>query len=257
MMRTKLAAALLLPSLMLTGCGGSGETPRSTSNSPNLTGLWRMTVTSAQSNLKADSNISFTLVEGANGLTMTGCDGRSVINVTKSGNTIDGLPNGLVTIVNNDALRNNGEYGNGTASKMATTARFDMGSLQMAAPALGNLNFSDVCVMSTDARVLGVMTQDTISATTLYNGKPLLFDVQLMGNLKVGSFKLAKEPNLGEATLRLQGEGLKNRLNRTELTLKSGTLQITEDGTVRMKGSFSGTMPNGEVLAGNFDFEKP
>lgn len=257
MMRTNLAAALLLPSLLLTGCGGSGETPRSTSNSPNLTGLWRMNVASAQSNLKADSSISFTLVENASGLTMTSCDSRSVFKVTKTGNSIDGLPNGLVTIVNNDTLRNNGEYGNATASKMATTAKFDMGSLQMAAPSLGNLTFTDLCVLSTDARVLGVMTQDTISATTLYNGKPLLFDVQFMGNLKVGTFKLAKEPKLGEATLRLQGDGLKNRLNRSELLLSNGSLNITEDGVVRMKGSFSGTMPNGEVLAGNFDFEKP
>ena len=257
MMRTKLLAAMLLPSLVLTGCGGSGETQRSTSNSPNLTGLWRMNLESAQSNLRADSNISFTLVEGANGLTMTGCDGRPVVRLDKDGNAIDGLPNGIVNVVNNDTLSNSGDFGDGTAHKMATTARFDMGTLQMSAPALGNLNFTDLCVLSTDARVLGVVTQDTISATSLYNGKPLLFDIQLMGNLKTGTFKLAHDPQLGEATLRLQGEGLKNRLNRSELTLNNGTLKITEDGTVRMKGTFSGTMPNGELLAGTFDFEKP
>ena len=257
MMRTNLAVALLLPSLLLTGCGGSGETKRSTSNSPNLTGLWRMNLESAQSNLRADSNISFTLVESSNGLTMTGCDGRSMASLTKDGNIIEGLPNGAVTVVNNDTLRTNGDYGTGTANKMATTARFDMGTVQMSAPALGSLNFSDLCVMTTDARVLGVMTQDTIAATTLYNGKPLLLDIQLMGNLKTGSYKLAKEPQLGEAILRLQGEGLKNRLNRSELALNNGNLQITEDGLVRMKGTFTGTMPNGQTLTGTFELEKP
>lgn len=257
MMRIKCVAALLLPSLLLTGCGGSGETPRSTSNSPNLTGLWRMNLESAQSSLRADSNISFTLVETANGITMTGCDGRPVVALQKEGSAIEGLPNGTVNIINNDTLSNDGDYGTGSASKMATTARFDMGSLQMSASSLGNLNFSDLCVLSTDARVLGVTAQDQISATTLYNGKPLLFDIQLMGNLKTGTYKLEKDPQAGQANLRLVSEGLKNRLNRSELSLSNGTLTITEDGTVRMKGTFSGTMPNGELLAGNFDFEKP
>lgn len=257
MMRINLVAAMLLPSLLLTGCGGDGETQRSTSNSPNLTGLWRMNLASTQSNLKADSNISFTLVESTSGIKMTGCDGRPMIMLDKDGNAIEGLPAGPMAVVNNDTMSSNSEMGVGKASKMATTAKFDMGTLQMSATGLGNLNFSDLCVLSTDARVLGIVTQDTISATTLYNGNPLLFDIQLIGNLKVGNYKLAKEPQLGEATLRLQSESLKAPLNRSELILQDGTLKITEDGTVRMKGSFSGTMPNGEILAGNFDFEKP
>jgi len=256
MMRTQLAAALLLPTLLLTGCGGS-EAPRSTSNSPDLTGLWRLNLDSAQSNLKAQSNISFTLVETADGLTMTGCDGRPVINLDKDGNQIDGLPAGTVNIVNNDTMNSSSEMGEGSASKMATNPRFDMGSLKMSATSLGNLSFSDLCVLTTDARVLGVTAQDTIAASTVYKGKPLLLEVQLLGNLKKGTFSLAKDPELGQALLRLESEALKDALNRSEVLLDNGTLTITEDGTVRMKGSFSGTMPNGELLAGNFDFEKP
>src|SRR5690606_2097634 len=234
-----------------------GETPRSTSNSPNLTGLWRLNLDSAQSNLKAQSNISFTLVETADGLTMTGCDGRPVISLDKDGNTIEGLPAGTVNIVNNDTMNSDSDMGEGSASKMATTPRFDMGSLQMNANSLGNLSFSDLCVLTTDARVLGVTAQDTIAASTVYKGKPLLMEVQLMGNLKTGTYRLAKDPELGQALLRLESEGLKDALNRSEVLLESGTLTITEDGAVRMKGSFSGTMPNGELLGGNFDFEKP
>lgn len=256
MMRYKLVAAILFPALLLTGCK-TEDARRSTTNSPNLTGLWRMNLQVSQSNLKADSNISFTIVESASGLTMTGCDGRSVVNLKKEGNTIDGLPAGLVTITNNDTMSSNSDMGVAKATKMAVTAKFDMGTLQMSAPQLGSLNFTDLCVLSTDARVLGIVTQDNISATTVYNGKPLLFDIMVMGNLKTGTYKLSSAPALGEATLRLQSESFKAPLNRTEMTLDKGTLTITEDGAVWMKGTFNTTMPNGSALTGSFSFEKP
>lgn len=256
MMRYTFVAAMLLPTLLVTACGG-GDTRRATTNSPDLTGLWRMQVKTAQSNLTADSNISFTVVESAGGLTMTGCDNRDVIKLQKTGNTIEGLPTGTMTIVNNDTMTASGDMGAAKATKMATAAKFDMGSLQLSAPQLGTLNFSDLCVLSSDARVLGVLTQDNFSATTLYNGKPLLLDVAVIGTLKVGTFKLSGSPALGEATLRLQGDGLKNPLKRTEVAFEKGTLTISENTSVWLKGSLSATMPNGSTLSGTFAFEKP
>lgn len=262
MMRSKLVAAILLPAivlptLLLTGCGGSGETRRSTTNSANLTGLWRMQLKTAQDNLAAESNISFTVTESASGLTMTGCDNRDVIKLEKTGSTIDGLPVGLMNIANNDTMSANSDMGASKASKMATAAKFDMGTLQLSAPQLGTLNFTDLCVMSSEARVLGVLTQDNFSATTLYNGKSLMLDVAVIGNLKTGTYKLSSEPALGEATLRLKGEGLKTPLKRTELSFDKGTLTISDDTTVWLKGSFTTTMPNGSTLTGTFAFEKP
>lgn len=257
MMRYKLVAAMLLPTLLLTGCGGGGETRRSTTNSANLTGLWRMQLTTAQNSLTAESNVSFHITESASGLNMVACDNRDQVKLQKTAAGIDGLPVGTMKIVNNDTMTAKNDLGTSKATKMATTAKFDMGTLQLSATQLGTQNFTDLCVQSSDARVLGVATQDNYSATTLYNGKPLLFDILVIGNLGKGTYKLSSTPAVGEATLRLQGEGMKTPLNRTEMSFDKGTLTITDDTTVWLKGNFSATMPNGTPITGNFSFEKP
>ncbi|HVL00895.1 MAG TPA: hypothetical protein VM553_13830 [Dongiaceae bacterium] len=257
MMRTNLVAALLLPSLLLTGCGGAGETPRSTSNSANLTGLWRLQLTTSQSGMTAESHSSFHVTESGGVLNMVACDNREQIKLQKTASGIEGLPIGTAKVVNNDTLTAQNDLGKSKATKMATTAKFDMGTLQLSSPQLGTQNFSDLCVQSSDARVLGVATQDNFIATTLFNGKPLLFDILTIGNLTVGTYKLSSAPAVGEATLRLQGDGLKTPLNRTELSFDKGTLTITQDSPVWLKGSFSATMPNGSALTGNFSLEKP
>ena len=46
------------------------------------------------------------------------------------------------------------DLGTSKATKMATTAKFDMGTLQLSATQLGTQNFTDLCVQSSDARVL-------------------------------------------------------------------------------------------------------
>ena len=255
MMRSKFIISTLIPAVLLVGCGG--ESQRSTTDSADLTGLWRMNLDSNQNTLKAKSNISFTLVETADGLTMTDCSGRTTGGLNKQASTIEGMPVSPFAIDNNDSLSANDALGVAEASKMSVAATFDMGDLALSSSELGNVNFSDLCVLSSSASILGVTANENISATTIYNGKPLLVDLIVMGNLKQGEFDLKREPGLGDASIRLQSESLKPVLNRTELTLTDGTLTITEDSLVWTKGSFNGTMPNGNTLSGTFSFEKP
>lgn len=257
MKRSSFIMSALIPSLLLVGCGGETETQRSTSGSPDLSGLWRMNLDSAQGSLRADSNISFTLEETAEGLVMTECAGRTSGVLNREGDSISGLPVSPFTVDDNDTLSATDDLGVASASKMALTTGFDMGSITLSASELGNLNFSDLCVLSSSASVVGVTTQDKISGTTLYNGEPLLVEVMVNGNIRKGTYGLSREPGAGEASVRLQSQSLKAGLNRTELTLASGTLTITEDGVVWMKGDFEGVMPNGNNLSGSFEFEKP
>ncbi|OUS05886.1 hypothetical protein A9Q81_03845 [Gammaproteobacteria bacterium 42_54_T18] len=255
MKRSKIIISTLLPAMLLVGCGG--ESQRSTTDSEDLTGLWRMSLESSQNNLKAESNISFTLVETEDGLLMKDCAGRADFNLNKLNGTIEGLPVSSFAINNNDTLSATGDLGVAKASKIAVTSAFDMGDMQLSADELGAISFTDLCVLSSNASVVGLTANDTISATSLYNGNPLLVEINVMGNLKKGDFTLAKGPALGEASVRLQSDSFKAPLNRTELTLTSGTLTITEDSLVWTKGSFSGTMPNGNVMTGSFSFENP
>ncbi len=255
MKRSKIIISTLLPAMLLVGCGG--ESQRSTTGSEDLTGLWRMSLESSQNTLKAESNISFTLVETEGGLQMKDCAGRSDFNLNKLNGTVEGLPVSPFAIDNNDTLSATGDLGIAKASKIAVTAAFDMGDMQISADELGAISFTDLCVLSTNASVVGLTANDTISAASLYNGNPLLVDINVMGNLKKGNFTLAKDPASGEASIRLQSDSFKAPLNRTELTLTSGTLTITEDSLVWTKGSFNGTMPNGSVMTGSFSFENP
>ena len=255
MKHSKFIISTLLPAVLLTGCGG--ESQRSATDSEDLTGLWRMSLESSQKTLKAESNISFILEEFDDGLVMKDCSCRADFNLNKLNATIEGLPVSPFAIDNNDTLSATGDLGVAKASKIAVTSAFDMGDIQLSADELGALSFSDLCVLSSNASLLGVTANDTISATTLYNGSPLLVDITVMGNLKKGEFALTKDPALGEASIRLQSDSFKAPLNRTELTLTGGTLTITEDSLVWTKGSFNGTMPNGNVLTGSFSFENP
>ena len=252
---SKTIIATLLPTMLLVGCGG--ESQRSAADSEDLTGLWRMSLESSQKTLKAESSISFILVESDDGLVMQDCAGREDVNLNRLAESIEGLPIGSFSIDDNDSLSAVGDLGIAKAAKISHASTFDMGDLQLSADELGAISFTDICVLSSSASLLGVTASDTISATTLYNGNPLLVDITVVGSFKNGGFLLAKDPVLGEASIRLQSDGFKAALNRTELRLTSGTLTIIEDGVVWMKGYFNGVMPNGNTLAGSFSFEKP
>jgi len=151
MMRSKFIISTLIPAVLLVGCGG--ESQRSTTNSADLTGLWRMSLDSSQNTLNAKSNSSFTLVETANGLVMTDCAGRADSDLNRLASTIEGLPVSPFNIDNNDSLSANDTLGVAKASKMSVAATFDMGDMALSSSELGNLNFSDLCVLSSNAKV--------------------------------------------------------------------------------------------------------
>lgn len=255
-MRLKNVALLtLLPSMLLVGCGG--EERRSTTDSADLSGLWRTTLTSAQIGLDADSNISYLLEDSGEGLFMTSCINRSRIELDRQGDTIVGLPVGDTTVVNNDTIRGSGEFGNSRGSKMALPLVFDMGSLSMQGTGFGNRNFTDLCVISSDAKVLGQTTYEEFSAGTIYNGETLEFRMRIMGNIGTSTYSLVREPESGEASILIQSQALIDVFNRTEVALRDGTVTITEDSNVWLKGNYSGVTPDGVLMTGDFELEKP
>ncbi|MCG8316761.1 MAG: hypothetical protein MI976_26390 [Pseudomonadales bacterium] len=240
----------------LVACGG-GETQRSTSDSADLTGLWRTSTVSSSMGLNATSKISYLMDETGDAITMTSCIERSSLNLSKAGDTLSGLPVGDINIVDNDTLSGSGEYGNSQGAKIALPLTFDMGSLAVDGNGFGEISFSDLCVISSIAKALGVTTYEEYSAGTVFNGAPMEFRLTLMGNLAKGSYTVAREPQGGEASILLRSQALLAVFNRSEMLLNNGTVTITEDSTVWLKGDFSATMPNGELLSGSFELEKP
>lgn len=259
MMRYKTVAAMLLPTIMLIGCGGeqNPETQRSTSNSADLTGLWRLNFETSQSGLNADAGITYTLIDNGDELNMVACAGRQTATLSRSGNTISGMPVGEGTVLNNDHITASGGLGDSDATKMTTSAVFDMGSLSMSGGDLGGISSSNICVQSDYARILGQATQERYSASTLLNGQPLTFEISRMGAISRGTYDVNRDMSEGGIQIFLKSEALKSRVNRSELNLRNGSLTITEDSLVWVKGNFSADMPNGQTVAGNFEFEKP
>lgn len=258
MMRSKTVAAMLLPTIMMIGCGGEqAETQRATSNSANLTGLWRLNFETTKTGLTADAGITFTLVDNGNQINMVACAERQSATLNRSGNTLTGLPVGESSIKNNDSISSTGSLGTSAASKMSTKAVFDMGSLSISGGDLGSISSTNICIQSDNARILGQATQDRFSATTLLGGTPLTFEISRMGNITTGKYAINRDMAEGGVQVFLKSEALKSRVDRTELNLRDGSLTITEDSKVWLKGNFSGKMPNGQTVTGSFEFEKP
>ncbi|MCG8316726.1 MAG: hypothetical protein MI976_26215 [Pseudomonadales bacterium] len=247
-----------MPAILATGCVGEPEdSKRSTDNSSDLSGLWRMNITSSEPPLNATANSSFLLADTSSGLFMTSCNDRNRFAVTRTGNSIQGTPVGTMQVIDNDTLQAASSYGDVTSSKMSIAQRFDMGNLKIQGVGFGNLTFTNICIDSTQARALGVTTLESFSATVIYNGEPMLFEISVPGNINSVTYDIVREPSNGEAGVRLISDGLLGAFNRREMTLRDGTLNISEDSSVWLKGSFSANMPNGNQASGSFEFEKP
>ena len=259
MMRYKtIAAAMLLPSIMLIGCGGEqAETQRATANSTDLTGLWRLNFETSQSGLNAEAGITYTLTDNGDEVSMVACAERQPATLSRSGNTLQGMPVGAATVASNDHLSANGSLRDSEATKMSTKAVFDMGNLSVSGGDLGSIASSNICIQSDNANMLGQATQERISATTLLNGKPLVLEISRMGSIGRGTYDVNRDMAEGGVQIFMKSDALKSRINRSELNLRNGSLTITEDSLVWMKGNFSAEMPNGQLVAGNFEFEKP
>ncbi|MEE2732894.1 MAG: hypothetical protein VYA55_18890 [Pseudomonadota bacterium] len=259
MMRYKtVAAAMLLPSLLLTGCGGEqAETQRATSNSANLTGLWRLNFETSQTGLNAEAGITYTLTDNGDEVNMVACAERQGVTLSRDGNTLSGMPVGEATVATNDSINANGSLGDSAATKMSTKAVFDMGSLSVNGGDLGSIASSNICIQSDNARILGQATQERISATTILNGKPMILEISRMGSIGKGTYDVNRDMAEGGIQIFMKSDALKSRINRSEMNLRNGSITITEDSKVWMKGNFNAEMPNGQLVAGNFEFEKP
>lgn len=244
-------------SLLVTGCDNPEGGRRATSNSSDLNGLWRMQLESSQSGLVAESNSSFILNESGSNLSMVDCSERTSVPLSRSGNSIEGLPTGPFSIDDNDTLSASSNLGDALATKMDLDTQFDMGNVSVAATGIGSANFTDLCVMSSDARVLGIATQETYSAVTIYNGNSLLFELTVMGPIGTTSYDVEREAGSGDAEIRLVSESFKAPFNRSEIQLRNGTVNITEDSDVWLAGTYSADMPNGDAMNGTFRLEKP
>jgi len=255
MINSKMFVLTVTSSLLMAGCGG--ETQRSTEGSSNLSGLWRMGLEASRSGLEAISNSSFILTDSVNGLVMTDCLSRNTSEIIRSDRDIIGLPISPIKIEDYDTLSADNDFSTTHSSKMAVTTKFDMGDLTLNSSEFGDLSFSDVCVISSEAKVLGVLANENIMATTTHKGNLLLIDISVMGKLKPGDFSISKEPGAGEVSIRLQSESFKDSLNRTEVLLASGVMTVTEKGLVWTKGTFNGTLSNGKAISGGFSFENP
>ena len=256
-MSTIRSSILALSSVVvITACGG-GETQRSISNSNDLTGLWRMSLESSQIGLRATSNSSFILTESSSGLVMNDCSTRTTFDLEKKNGEILGLPISPLTIDDNDTLSGSSQFGDVDASKITANTSYDMGSLQLSSPNIGVNNFTDLCVLSSDASVLGITASNSVTAVTIFNGELLQMEVTVMGSLNAIEYDLAREPGSGEASILFRSEAFRGPFNRTEMTLASGTMTVSEDSVVWTKGTFSGAMTNGTAFSGEFSFEKP
>ena len=85
----------------------------------------------------------------------------------------------------------------------------------------------------------------------------MLFEVSVPGNINRSSYDVVREPGSGEASIRLISDGLLSAFNRREMSLRDGTLTISEDSNIWLKGTYSAKMPNGNQASGSFEFEKP
>jgi len=251
----------LLSAILFAGCGSEpveNNDQRATTGSTNLTGLWRVNVTSPAVGIRAYSNSSLTLVESANGLIMTDCATRESLELSTQNGRIVGLSVDLLSVDNNDTMsaRSN-DVGVTDASKISRSARFDMGNIQLTLPNLGGFSSSDLCTFSVVVTYLGDSVSDSITASTLYDGTPLSINISMLGTFDVGTFDVAENVSDAEAGVYLASNRFVSSFDTNRLALTSGTLTVSENSGSWIKGFFNGTISNGNALSGSFSFEKP
>ena len=237
----------------LAGC--KNDVPRQTKDSPNLTGLWRMVLNANTDQINSVLGFSFTLVDNGGSLVMVPCAGRGNESLTRRAGVIGPVIVGDAQIVNNDTLRVDNEFGRGTASKMAVTSGFDMGSISFRSTALGNLDSTDVCSNTVTARYLGVSALDTVTAYTRHNGKLLAIELSKVGAFGVSTYTVGTE--MTQVSVALESELLTTRYRETRVNLGKGTLKITKSSNVWLHGELAAQLPDGSPFTASFQIEKP
>lgn len=247
-------ASVVLGALLLAGCGG-GDQPRMTKDSTNLSGLWRVKMDGDTDQIDSVLGFSFTLVDNGTALTMVPCAGRTPEALTRQANRITPLFSGDMTVVNNDTLRGNSEYGASSATKMSTRAAFDMGSFAFQSTLLGNASLTDVCTNTITARYLGVPALEAVTVYTRHRGATLAMELTKVGKFNQTNYNVGTE--VTDVTVALESELLKPTFNDSRITLSNGTLTITKSSNVWLNGEVSARLPNGQMFTSQFQLEKP
>lgn len=249
-----LPASMILSVALLSGCGG-GEQGRMTTNSPNLSGLWRIKMDGDTDQIDSVLGFSFTLVDNGGTLTMVPCAGRTPEALTRNGNVLTPLFAGDVTVTNNDTLRGSNEYGNSTATKMALNTTFDMGSFGFQSALLGNANLTDVCTNTITAKYLGVSALDTVTVYTRHRNTTLAMELTKVGKFNQATYNVGTE--ITDVTVALESTLLRPTFGETRVTLSNGTITITKSTNVWLQGEVRAQLPNGQPFTSQFNLEKP
>lgn len=244
---------VLLGSVLLAGCGD--DTPRMTTDSTNLTGLWRIVLEGDTDQIDSELGFSFTLVDNGNTLSLVTCAGRNTETLSRESNILTPIFSGDATVVNNDTLVSASDYGAGDASKMSVTPGFDMGSFSFQSTTLGNLTSSDVCTNTITAKYLGVSALDTVTVYTRHNGKLLAMELSKVGKFGVKTYNVGTE--ITDVSIALESELLVAPYKDTRITLSDGTLTITKSSNVWLNGEISAKLPDGKTFTSQFELERP
>lgn len=253
-LNSALISSLVVGSLLLTGCGG-GDQPRATQNSPNLTGLWRMSMDGDTDQIDSTLGFSFTLVDNGSSLKMVSCAGQSTETLTRNGNILTPLISGDATVVNNDTLTSDGEFGKTKSTKMSVNALFDMGTFAFQTTTLGNLNTTNVCTTTVSAKYLGVPALETVTAYTKHNNKILAIELSKVGKFSQTTYSVGTE--ITDVSIALESELLQTPYRDTRINLSNGTIKITKTSNVWLNGEINAQLPDGKAFTSQFQFEKP
>lgn len=249
-----LPVSLVMGASLLAGCGG-GDQPRMTKDSPNLSGLWRIKMDGDTDQIDSELGFSFTLVDNGGSLNLVTCAGRNAEALTRTGATITPLFSGDVTVVNNDTLSANNEYGASRGSKMSVNPVFDMGSFAFQSTPLGNLTTTDVCTNTITAKYLGISALDTVTVYTRHRGALFAMELSKVGKFSQTTYQVGTE--VTQVSVALESDLLKTPYKDTRVTLTNGTLTITKSSNVWLNGEVRARLPDGQLFTSQFQLEKP
>ena len=240
---------IALTALSLQGCGGGDtDTPRATTGSTNLTGLWRVVTKIGVSTQRTAA----TIVDSGADLAMNDCSlAYRNYALTRSGDELSGYYFNLapLVVVNNDTLSYDYSTIHRDFAKMDTDALYDMGNFSLSSPAFSTVNVaSDVCVGFTDSG-----SEETLIMATRRNGDMLRLTVSMSNSLREGSFAIEPFGN-APATVTLDGTALETLVGTDSASVLQGTLKITKRGSVFVEGTISGTLDD-ETTAINVSFK--
>jgi hypothetical protein len=237
----------------LVGC--KADVPRKTTNSTSLSGLWRMVLDARTDQINSSLGFSFTLVDNGDNLVMVPCAGRGNETLSRRSGVLGPVIVGDASVINNDTLRIDNEFGRGDATKMAVTTQFDMGNVSFSSTALGNLDTKDVCSNTVTARYLGVSALDTVTAYTRHNGKLLGIELSKVGSFGLNTYVVGTE--MTQVSVALESDLLLPRFRESRVNLTKGTLKITKSSNVWLHGELAAQFPDGSPFTATFQLEKP